>query len=368
MAKILVIDDDQLIRSSLQDALHLQEFTAIAAHNGEVGLQLALTELPDLILCDVNMPGMSGYEVLTALRQNSATALIPVIFLTARTERSDVRKGMDLGADDYLYKPFVLKELLSAIASRLEKKALLERQAAAQLDELRSTISLSLPHELHTPLNVILGMSEILTKEHSHFGRTEIIEIAETINSSAKRLYRLTQNFLLYAKLELTSRDPKRLHAFQESLKLEWSEVCQTFSLIAHKKAMEANRETDLKLHLQECDVQISETYLRKIAEELIDNAFKFSQAGTAVEILAEPQVNTVVISITDYGRGITSEQIASIGAYHQFERKFYEQQGTGLGLAIAKRLVELHHGKFTIASQLAKQTTVRLTLPRSDV
>lgn len=304
MAKILVIDDDELIRSSLQDALQLQDFTAIAAPNGEAGLQLALTELPDLILCDINMPGLSGYEVLTTLRQNSATALIPVIFLTARTERSDVRKGMDLGADDYLTKPFVLEELLNAIASRLEKKALLERQTTAQLDELRSTISLALPHELHTPLNVILGMSELLTRENSHFGRTEMIEIAETINSSAKRLYQLTQNFLLYAKLELTSRDPERLHAFHQSLQLERTGIGKTFSFIAHKKAKDANREADLKLHVQECFVKISETYLKKIAEELIDNACKFSEAGTPVEVSAVIQTDTVVISITDHGRG----------------------------------------------------------------
>lgn len=123
MTKILVIEDEKSVRENILDLLEAENFDTIAAANGRIGVELALSEVPDLILCDLMMPEIDGYGVLIALREESVTANIPFIFLTARAARADFRQGMELGADDYLTKPFTRDELLSAIASRLIKQA-----------------------------------------------------------------------------------------------------------------------------------------------------------------------------------------------------------------------------------------------------
>jgi EAL domain-containing protein (putative c-di-GMP-specific phosphodiesterase class I)/ActR/RegA family two-component response regulator len=123
MAKILVIEDEELVRENLVEMLEAEDFETLSAVNGRIGLDIAFSELPDLILCDIMMPEMDGYSVVARLRDNPKTTTIPLIFLTAKAGKADIRQGMDLGADDYLTKPFTRAELLSAIMSRLEKQA-----------------------------------------------------------------------------------------------------------------------------------------------------------------------------------------------------------------------------------------------------
>ena len=128
MKKILVIEDEQTVRESILDLLEAEGFSGMGGENGNVGLQLARDNHPDLILCDVQMPDLDGYSVLTHLREAANTADIPFIFLTARGTKADIRYGMELGADDYLTKPCTATELLGAISVRLAKQAaLLER-------------------------------------------------------------------------------------------------------------------------------------------------------------------------------------------------------------------------------------------------
>ncbi len=123
MTKILVVEDEKLVRDNILALLEAEDFETIAADNGKTGLQMAFTEIPDLILCDLMLPEIDGYGILKALREEPMTAPIPFIFLTARVARTDTRKGMDLGADDYLTKPFTRAELLGAITSRLTRNA-----------------------------------------------------------------------------------------------------------------------------------------------------------------------------------------------------------------------------------------------------
>ena len=122
MTKILVIEDEESVRENILDLLEAENLETLAAANGKIGVELAVSEVPDLILCDLMMPNIDGYEVLKLLNSQAITATIPFIFLTARTARADIRQGMELGADDYLTKPFTRSELLNAIKSRLEKQ------------------------------------------------------------------------------------------------------------------------------------------------------------------------------------------------------------------------------------------------------
>jgi two-component system, OmpR family, alkaline phosphatase synthesis response regulator PhoP len=122
MKTILVIEDEQTVRESIVDLLEVEGFCPIGAANGRLGLTLARQTPPDLILCDVQMPELDGYAVLTQLRQSPETAQVPFIFLTAKSTKADFRQGMELGADDYLQKPCTATELLGAIHARLAKR------------------------------------------------------------------------------------------------------------------------------------------------------------------------------------------------------------------------------------------------------
>ena len=121
MTKILVIEDEALLRTNTLQILQFEDFHTIAAENGLIGVEVAQEQIPDLILCDVMMPELDGYAVLVALRQNPATAEIPFIFTTAKVSNADLHQAMELGADDFLTKPFTSDELLAAITTCLKK-------------------------------------------------------------------------------------------------------------------------------------------------------------------------------------------------------------------------------------------------------
>jgi EAL domain-containing protein (putative c-di-GMP-specific phosphodiesterase class I)/DNA-binding NarL/FixJ family response regulator len=140
MLKILVIEDDELIRETLVQLLESHSYRVIVAENGRFGVQMALSEIPDLILCDVQMPELDGYDVLRTLRQNSLAATIPFIFLTAQSGKTDFRRGMELGADDYLTKPFTKAELLGAIASRVSKRQTITQPLTAALHQAEARL------------------------------------------------------------------------------------------------------------------------------------------------------------------------------------------------------------------------------------
>ncbi|MBE9128689.1 MULTISPECIES: response regulator [unclassified Coleofasciculus] len=364
MKTILIIEDEEYVREIICEILKAENFEVFDAENGRIGVQLAEEKQPDLIICDVMMPELDGYGVIDQLRQNPATEAIPFIFLTARADKSDLRYGMELGADDYLTKPFTQDELLGAIAARQGKQAIANRQSQQRVNELRDHLTHSLPHELNTPLNGILGLAQLLINDYDSMDRDEALEMLESIHASGRRLYRLTQNFLLYADLELIATDSEQVKALQRS-----EVTCQSQPLIrevAFQKAQQVHREGDLRLDLPGAVVRISESKLRKIVEELVDNAFKFSIPNTPVILLGQCQDCTFDLSVINVGRGMTAEQIASLGAYRQFKRKLYEQQGSGLGLAIAKRLTELQGGRLTIESIPDQKTIVRVILPVS--
>jgi len=361
MAKILVIEDEASIRENILELLEAENFEALGAANGKVGIKMAIAQMPDLILCDMMMPEIDGQGVLKALRAEPVTATIPFIFLTAKAEKTDIRLGMEQGADDYITKPCTPQELLKAIAIRLEKHQAISRQSQKTLDELRSNISMSLPHELRTPLNAILGFSELILSEYRLLEESEILEMIGHIQVSGHRLYRLIQNFLLYADLQIAATNPELLKEMRNS---EFSCVKSLLSEKARQQAKQANRTEDLKLNLQDSSVAIDAIRLTKILEELLDNAFKFSSEGTPISVSTLVEDKTFILSVKDQGRGMTADQIAQLEAYMQFDRKHYQQAGLGLGLAIVQRLAELHGGELKIESSPQKETIVSVSLP----
>jgi signal transduction histidine kinase len=362
MKKILVIDDEEHLREMVRMALRYKGFDVVEAENGATGIEVARRELPDLILCDVNMDKMNGYLTLSSLRDQPATASIPFILMTGRADTAGMRHGMELGADDYLAKPFTLEELHAAVEARLKKAQTVRQHAESKLTELRDNLSLMLPHELRTPLNGILGYGEILTAEAATLAPGEIADMGRTIYQSGKRLERLIENFLIYAQLELLAAEPQKIAALRHK---RTESPAKLIEERARAQALSAGRAADLALELTDWPIAISEDNLAKIVDEIIENAFKFSAVGTPVRVTLMETPEHLLLAIVDQGRGFSTEHIARIGAYMQFDRKIQEQQGQGLGLSIAKRLTELHGGTLSLQSDGAAGTSVLVKLPK---
>lgn len=361
MARILVVEDETTILENIIETLELEHYKVMGAPNGRVGVEVALREHPDLILCDIAMPELDGYGVLLELRGHAATALTPLIFLTAHADRASMRQGFELGADDYLTKPFSHDELLRAVKTQLEKLEIARRQRENELDMLRDTIIAALPHELRTPLSGIIGCADFLILDHESIDRDQMKNIAEIIMRSGNRLQRVLENYLVYSQITAFASDPQRIAKLRE-------EVCDyTGPLLMDavvSLAQTAERPDDLTQAIEDIPVAMSPDNLSRIGYELVDNAFKFSNKGTPVEVTAQADGDHYWLRVSDQGRGMTANQISRIGAYNQFNRSFYEQQGLGLGLVIAKRTTEIYGGTFTIESQPDVGTTVTVKLP----
>ena len=364
MKRILVIDDETWLREMVHMALEQKGFEVLEAENGAAGIEAAQRALPDLILCDVNMEKLDGYLTLSSLRSEPATASVPFILMTGLADHAGMRHGMELGADDYLPKPFSIEALYAAVDARLKKVQTVREEAEKKLSDLSDNISLMLPHELRTPLNGILAYGEILSAEAATLAPEEVAEMGQVIHESGKRLERLIENFLIYAQIELLGADPQKVIALR---KKRTQSPAPLIERQARSQSHQANRNDDLALDLQDQPVPISEDYLAKIVDEVVQNAFKFSDPGTPVSVTLSSAPGSVTLIISDRGRGFSTEHITRVGAYMQFDRKMHEQQGIGLGLSIAKRLTELHGGTLSIDSHRDSRTVVTIKLPKAE-
>ena len=363
MSKILVIDDESWLREMIRLALEQQGFEVIEAVDSTDGDAKARQFLPDLILCDVNMgKADAGFVTLMKLRENAATAAIPFILMTCMADSAGMRHGMELGADDYLPKPFKVDELYAAVNARLRKIKTVREDAERKLATLRTQISMMMPHELRTPLNGIVANAELLVTSAADLGTATITEMGKEICKSGLRLERLIENFLFYARLEMVATDADSVIALRSARLAAPAPLVRTAAAV---QAEAAGRISDLDLELTEAPVPMAEEYFKKIITELVQNAFKFSETGTRVNVSLKTAGEETELSIHDHGCGLSTEHIRRIGAYVQFERKMQDQPGLGLGLAIAKKLAELHGGQLAITSSEKTGTTVTVKLPK---
>jgi signal transduction histidine kinase len=373
--KILVIDDTDFIREDIQTTLMFEGYTAIIAEDGLAGVEKARAEKPDLILCDVSMPRLDGFGALEQIRATPDLTTTPFIFLTAKAEKQDMRRGMELGADDYLTKPFTTDELIKAVETQLEKRRKVAKVFGNKIEEelqrAFDNILYALPHEFRTPLNGLLGLSSVmlsLVRESKDAGEQlafeDIESMTASIHDSAKRLHHLAENFLVYTQILSLEKGTRSdvYDANQRAIGLYG-----TVSGVIESQAPVYGRLADVKMEVEEVELALSMQNFYKIVDELASNAFKFSDVGTPIIVRGFMDGERWTLEITDHGRGIKTEDLERIGQpFHQVGRREHEQQGAGLGLAIVQKLVKLHNGVFSIESDASDEnhhTTVRVTL-----
>lgn len=357
--KILVIEDSETLRDLVLQILRIENYEVLVAVDGVEGLRLAQTSEPDLVLCDIAMPRMSGHEVLRTLRGDPVTAQIPFIFLTAKAERSDLRVGMDLGADDYLTKPFDADELLATVRTRLRKLEAARTSTQQATEAKQSELLLNLPHEVRTPLSGILGLAELLIE--TDFSPEERRSMVNDILASGRRLERTLTNLMLHMELELARHSSERARGFIGKAPFLVEEAVRA---AVAAKISEHGRPIIVNFSADQLQTKMEPGFLQKAVEEILDNALRFSASDRPVQVTTFKAEGEVVVEVVDSGVGMSPEQISRLQAFRQFDRAERNQQGLGLGISIAQHLAELNQGRVTFAARPEGGLTVALNLP----
>jgi signal transduction histidine kinase len=364
MAKILVIEDERLLREDIVDTLSLSSFDVISAPNGETGLAMAREHMPDVILCDIRMPGVNGYQVLEELRTNSNTAPIPFIFLTAQADRESMRSGMRLGADDFVTKPFSAEELISAVEARLERRNMFVRDAESKLEQAKLRLTRMITHELKTPLVSMNSVLDIVARRMDRLGQTDLGDMLSTIDAGGKRLNHLVEQMVLVTQLE--SGLLQRATLPQRGSLTEYGQLLS--SALTLGKRFAGGRH-DVRIHADPFDATVNvlcyPQALKHAIAELIANAINFSPENASVRLSGWRAGRAMWVTITDQGCGMTREQIAmAMQSFTQIDRDVNEQQGMGMGLMVAYQIITLHGGVLEIISEVGKGTQIQIGMP----
>jgi CheY-like chemotaxis protein len=286
MKRILIIDDEEPIRSTVGLILQAAGYNTLEADSGETGLALAREHLPDLTFCDVNMPKMDGQAVVRAFRTDPDLSTRQIVIMTGNPTKTTHRTAMNLGADDYLAKPFTADDIIRCAENRLKRADVHWRVENKTLQDLRGALRSTLPHEFFTPLVGIIGMSELIMEEAGQLSKTELVEMATDIQRSGQRLHRTLRNYLKILELDEVINSASPLPAAPLTADL----TRQTVDIAIRNVALRHKREADLQVAQEPCTPGIGPNSLALIVEELAENAFGFSRQGTPVQLTLRPE------------------------------------------------------------------------------
>lgn len=350
---ILILEDDKDVRDSLKEILQLNNYQVMVAENVKEALSTLGKVKPDLILSDIVMPELSGLEFLEKIRTIPVLFNIPFIFLTAQSESNKIREGMNLGADDFITKPFKVNDLLRSVKLRLEKKTILDEKIEMTLKGITKYV----PHELRTPLVAILGYPQLIKENFDEYDKPQIFEMLDNIYHGSKRLLNTLEKFIIYS--DITSNKISEEH-HEDSLTNNLENlVANVFEQII----LTNERKNNFCKLIEESILEINCVHLSTIIKQLLENAFKFSEEGEQVTIIGKINNDKYIFEIIDKGIGFPKEFIHKIGPFVQFNRENNQQLGNGLGLAIANSLLEQYNSKIKIEENIDKGTKVSFEL-----
>ncbi|MBE2272492.1 MAG: hybrid sensor histidine kinase/response regulator [Anaerolinea sp.] len=365
MPKILVVEDEKYLLEDIMELLQYTYFEVAGTPNGQEAIRMAQADPPDLILCDIMMPGMDGYEVLNHIRDNPITENIPFIFLSAKADRESLRQGMNMGADDYISKPFTSAELLTAINMRLKRHHQVIEAAEQRLDYVKQQLARMVTHELRTPLISINTVTDVISRQLYSLSPGELTELLQTIESGSKRLNHRVEQLVYITQLDagMLTRDSIR----DQGLVMTLWELLVASTNLARRFAYQQKSNVGIKMRDRDRDaiVLCNPPALKQALAELIANALTYAPENTDVEIAQWRSEGQIWVTVTDRGQGIPKDKLtAALEAFRQLDRETSERQGIGIGLTLAHRIIYAHGGTLDLRSVVNKGTQVLVNLP----
>ncbi len=376
---VILVVDDQPINLKVIASVLSKEYSLNIANNGVNALKMLEKETPDLILLDIMMPEMDGFDVCKRIKENEKTKDIPIIFLTAKTDIEDIVKGFDYGAADYITKPFNPTEMKVRVTNHLnlyhaknDLKQMYQRLLSSQEALKRANQQLEqsnkekdkffsiIAHDLKSPFNGILGLSEMLRDDARILDTVEIAKLAGLIHSSTKQTFELLKNLLEWARMQ-QGRIPFDPKSFLLN-NLVSSEI-KGLMYVANQKNIGLIDGLNENIMLT-----ADENMIRTVLRNLIANAIKFTPKNGKIKITAEVGNNQVEVSVSDTGIGMSAETVEKL---FKIETSFTKpgtenETGTGLGLLLCKEFIEKHNGGIRVTSKVGKGSDFIFTIPVS--
>lgn len=361
-AQILIVEDSVDLNSALCEILASYGYRVQGAHNGYEALERLHGAKPDVILCDIMMPGMDGYTLLQRTRSDVHLRTLPFIFLTALSSTAEQRRAKEIGIDDYLTKPIDSSDLVIAIENALNRHRMMEDDAQRKLDELHHRIVGLLQHEFRTPLTVVLGYAELIANTTpTTLNWDELRLAASAILDGGHRLQALIEGFLLLAALQnrmLNSGDLECLEAVRF-----WHDLAREFAPAADA----ANLQLEIIPITQPACVTADEYLVKESLRRLVDNAIRYRRPQSCrIRLSVVPLLPYIGLRIEDDGQGMRETTIADI--LHAFEPAENHEQmsdnGAGLSLALVKHIVRMHGGQLQVDSTYGEGSTFVVWLP----
>lgn len=357
--KILIVDDTPENLLIIAKTLEPEGYEMRFSQDGMNALSIAKEVDFDLIVLDIMMPNMDGFEVCRRLKADPATTHIPVIFITAKTDIESIIKGFNIGGVDYLTKPFNINELRVRVSTHLKLR--LRELELQKLNATKDKFIAIIAHELKIPLGGIKGFVTALNEQFENFSIADIRENITLVKEAIENLSALVENLLNWSNLQVG-------HSLYCPNKLELNSII--YEMVHLYDSYAAHKEISLNFQMQGsfwvyADIAMLEIVLRN----LMSNAIKYGRKKGFVRIIVIEQEKDVLITIEDNGIGITDEKLQKLFRLDNAikETGTNGEVGTGMGLILAKEYVERHNGRIWIKSAIEKGTQVYFTLPKAS-
>ncbi len=366
-SKLLLVDDVPQNLQYLAVLLRDKGFQISLASNGEQAINIAKVNQPDLMLLDIAMPGIDGFEVCKILKSQPETAEIPIIFLTAKTDPDTVEQAFEIGGVDYVTKPFNPKELMLRIINHLELKyhrdnlQRINNQLIDTNKEKDRFLSL-ISHDIRSPFHGLLGISQILKENIDRLQINDIKEYIDLLDEGLHNQFNFLNNIINWGKL---SQGKMEFVPVRIEINLLIEHLLKTLKLNLEHKRIEIVVDVS-----GEQLVIADKNLLEELFHNVLSNAIKFTNRGGRIELRLYVDTQGLTCSIKDNGIGMEENVLSAIIN----EKKTYTSLGTekesghGFGLILCKDIVELHKGSLDIESELGKGTIVTITIPNSKM
>ncbi len=365
-SRVLVVDDISQNLQVLGTTLKHNGFNVALANNGMQAIEIARARKPDLILLDIQMPRIDGFEVCRILKESDETKDIPVIFLTALNEKEDIIKGFEVGGVDYITKPFNHQELVARVVNHLElshTKKIIETQNAdlIKLNKDKDKFLSIIAHDMKSPFSSLLGIAEVVVKDYENLSDSEVFEYVSSLYESLISQYKFLEELLEWGRFQrgVLEFNPKEFNIIVD--------ITDSIGLLrGNAAAKKIALEIDVDEDLTACyDSNMVYTILRN----LVSNAIKFTPEGGKITIAALPDPDSkdlILVSVSDTGVGMPQSDIDKLFRIDSVFTRIgtNNEKGTGLGLILCKEFVDRHGGRIWVESAPGAGTKFSFTLP----